>query len=233
MGRRDNLDAEFSHQRLHLVDIKVHVGEGRPEKGAFGEYRKHVLKIERDSLLGDKTAMTVPVIMAVGEPVAGKQRLAAGIERPKRRAQVADDRFDSDELAIAEVDRIADFHRKQPVGVLREGEVVIGDIAMHRDPRPALEDPAKTARMRRFLMGDEQVFERRPARFGQDILHLPFDFREILGMSGLDEHRGFRPADQKGGVVGMVELALVVLLQAVAEPEHAGGDFAGQRVRFG
>ena len=177
--------------------------------------------------------MAVPVVVAVGEAVSGKQCLAAGIEAPQRRAQVADHRLDGDELAVAEVDLIADLHGEQSIGMPRKGEVVVGNVAMHRDVRPALEDAAEAAGMRRLLMRDEQIFERRAAFFRQDVPHLTLDFREVLRMAGLDQHRGLRSADQERGVVGMIGLALVILLKAIAEPEDIGRDFARKRVRFG
>src|SRR5471032_89925 len=59
---------------------------------------------------------------------------------------------------------------------------------------------------------------------------MPLDDREILGMTGLDQARRGRSGDQEGGVVAMINLALVALHQAVADPEHAGRDLARHTV---
>ena len=79
--------------------------------------------------------------------------------------------------------------------------------------------------MRRLLVGDEQIFERRHAAREQ-LVHVPLDDREVLGMSGLDQARRRLAGDQVGGVVAVIDLALVALRQAVADPEHAGRDLA-------
>ena len=39
--------------------------------------------------------------------------------------------------------------------------------------------------------------------------------------------------NQEGGVVAMIDLALVALRQAVADPEHAGRDLARHTLRYG
>ena len=80
--------------------------------------------------------------------------------------------------------------------------------------------------MRRFLVGDEQIFQRRHAA-GEQLVEVPLDDRKILGVSGLDQDRSVVAGDQEGGVVAVIDFALVALRQAVADPEHAGRDLAG------
>ena len=82
--------------------------------------------------------------------------------------------------------------------------------------------------MRRLLMRDEEIFERRLA--GEELVELPFDDREVLRVAGLDQHRRVVADDQEAGVAAMIDLALLALLQALAKPEHAGRDLARQRV---
>ncbi len=84
--------------------------------------------------------------------------------------------------------------------------------------------------MRRLLVGDEQIFERRHASCKQ-LAQVPLDDRKILGMAGLDQDRRVVAGDQKGGVVAVIDLALVALRQAVADPEYAGRDLAGHPLR--
>ena len=50
-------------------------------------------------------------------------------------------------------------------------------------------------------------------------------------MSGFDQARRGLAGDQEGGVVAVIDLALVALRQAVADPEHAGRDLARHPVR--
>src|SRR5262249_58593636 len=52
-------------------------------------------------------------------------------------------------------------------------------------------------------------------------------------MASLDQARRGFAGDQKGGVVAVIDLALVTLRQAVADPEHAASDLAWQFVRHG
>src|SRR5499427_5676649 len=52
-------------------------------------------------------------------------------------------------------------------------------------------------------------------------------------MAGLDQARRGFAGDQKGGVIAVIDLALVALRQAVADPEHAASDLAWQFVRHG
>ena len=84
--------------------------------------------------------------------------------------------------------------------------------------------------MRRLLVGDEQILQRRDAAREQ-LVHVPLDHREILRMPGLDQDRGVVAGDQVGGVVAVIDLALVALRQAVADPEHAGRDLARHALR--
>ena len=79
--------------------------------------------------------------------------------------------------------------------------------------------------MRGLLVGDEQVLERRDAA-GEQLVHVPLDHRKVLRMAGLDQARRGLAGDQEGGVVAVIDLALVALRQAVADPEHAGRDLA-------
>ena len=79
--------------------------------------------------------------------------------------------------------------------------------------------------MRRLLVGNEEIFERRHA-LREQLVQVPLDDRKILGMAGLDQHRGVIARDQEGGVVTVIDLALVALHQAIADPEHAGRDLA-------
>jgi hypothetical protein len=80
-----------------------------------------------------------------------------------------------------------------------------------------------------FLVRDEQIFERR-AVLRQQLDHLPFDFWEIFRVTGFDQHRGVVTDQQKRGIVGVVASALILLLQAVTEPENAGRYFAREGV---
>ena len=51
-----------------------------------------------------------------------------------------------------------------------------------------------------------------------------------FGMAGLDQHGGGVADDQERGVAAVIDLALLALLQAFAQPEDAGRDLARQRV---
>jgi hypothetical protein len=77
-------------------------------------------------------------------------------------------------------------------------------------------------------MGDEEIFQRR--RAGQERVELPLDDREVLRVPGLDQHRRGAADDQEAGVAAVIDLALLALLEAFAEPEDAGRDLARQRV---
>src|SRR5215469_7550539 len=92
-----------------------------------------------------------------------------------------------------------------------------------------LEDAAKASAMRGLLVRDEQVPERRHATCKQ-LGHVPLDDRKILWVAGLDQDRRGLTSDQEGGIVTVIDLALVALRQAVADPEHAGRDLAGHFV---
>src|SRR6516164_8707335 len=88
-----------------------------------------------------------------------------------------------------------------------------------------LEDAAEASAMWGLLVRDEQVLERRDAaceQFG----HMLLDDWEIFWVPGLDQNRRGLTSDQEGGVVTVVDLALMALGQAVADPEHAGRDLA-------
>src|SRR4029077_13487325 len=94
------------------------------------------------------------------------------------------------------------------------------------------EHTAKASTVWRLLVSDEQVLERRDAAREQ-LVHVPLDDGEILGMAGLDQARRGFAGDQEGGVVAVIDLALVALRQAVADPEHAWRDLAGHSVGAG
>ena len=88
-----------------------------------------------------------------------------------------------------------------------------------------LEDAAEAAAVGRLLVGDEQILQRRHAA-GEQLIHVPRDDRKVLRMAGLDQARRGLAGDQEGGVVAVIDLALVALRQAVADPEDAGRDLA-------
>jgi len=79
-------------------------------------------------------------------------------------------------------------------------------------------------------MGDEQVLERRrPAR--EQLGEVALNDRKILRMAGLNKHGCSIAGDQKGGIVAVVDFALVTLRQAVADPEDTGRDLARHPAR--
>jgi hypothetical protein len=81
-------------------------------------------------------------------------------------------------------------------------------------------------------MRNKQILEWRDAA-SEQLVHVPFDDREILGMASFDQARGRLAGDQEGGVVAVIDLALVALRQAVADPKHAGCDLAGHFASHG
>ena len=176
--------------------------------------------------------MAVLVIVAVGETVAREQHARAGVEAPPRGAQVADHRLDRHQRPPAERDLVALLHPAHAVFVLRERQVVVADVAAQQHVGKGFQDAAQPAAMRRLLVGDEQIFERRHA-LREQLGHVAFDDREILGMAGLDQDRRLIAGDQERGVVAVIDLALVALRQAVADPEHAGRDLARHFVGHG
>src|SRR5438309_12046484 len=95
-----------------------------------------------------------------------------------------------------------------------------------------LEDTAQAAAMRRLLMGDEQILQWRHAAREQ-LVHVPLDDWKVLRMASFDQARGGLAGDQEGGIVAVIDLALVALRQTVADPEHAGRDLAGHFVGHG
>src|SRR6266540_7372734 len=92
-----------------------------------------------------------------------------------------------------------------------------------------LEDTAQAAAMWRLLMGDEQILQWRHAAREQ-LVHVPLDDWKVLRMASFDQARGGLAGDQEGGIVAVIDLALVALRQAVADPEHAGRDLPGHFV---
>src|SRR4029450_5710697 len=76
---------------------------------------------------------------------------------------------------------------------------------------------------------EEQIFQWRHAA-GEQLVHVPLDDRKVLWMASFDQARGGLAGDQEGGVVAVIDLALVALRQTVADPEHAGRDLAGHLV---
>ena len=210
---------------IEPVAIDVHVGEFGPEQRQVGEGRRHVGQIERHRFLGDEAAMAVLVIVAVGKAVAGEQHALLGVKAPPGGAQIADHRLDRHQGAAAELDLVALVHRTHAVFVLRERQVIVADVADQERIGKVFQDAAEPAAMRRLLVGDEQIFERRHAA-GEQLVHVPLDDRKILRVPGLDQDRGLGAGDQVGGVIAVIALALVALRQAVADPEHAGRDLA-------
>jgi hypothetical protein len=139
-------------------------------------------------------------------------------------------RLDRHQAPAAELDRVAFLHRAHAVFVLRERQVIVADVADQKRIGKVFQDAAEPAAMRRLLVGDEQIFERRHAA-GEQLVHVPLDDRKILRVPGLDQDRGLGAGDQVGGVVAVIALALVALRQAVADPEHAGRDLARHALR--
>ena len=210
---------------IQPVAIDVHVGEFGPEQREVGERRRHVWQIERHRFLGDKAAMAVLVIVAVGKAVAGKQHALLGVKTPPGGAEIPDHRLDRHQAAAAEIDLVALLHRAHAVFVLREGQVIVADVADQQRIGKVFQDAAEPAAMRRLLVGDKQIFERRHAT-GEQLVHVALDDRKVLGMPGLDQDRGLGAGDKIRGVIAVIALALVALRQAVADPEHAGRDLA-------
>ena len=81
--------------------------------------------------------------------------------------------------------------------------------------------------MRRLLMGDKQIFQRRDAT-GEELRQVPLDDRKILRVAGLDQSGCSLASDQESGVIAVIDLAFVTLRQAIADPEHARRDLARQ-----
>jgi len=214
---------------IEPIAVNVHVGELGPEQRQVGERRRHVRQVERDRLLRNETAVAVLVIMAVGEAVAREQHALLRVETPPGGAEIADHRLDRHQAAAAEVDLVALLHPAHAVFVLRERQVIVADVAVQQRVGEGLQHPPKTAAVRRLLVGDEQILQRRDA-LGEQLVHMPLDHRKVFRMAGLDQARRGLAGDQEGGVVAVIDLALVALRQAVADPEHAGRDLAGHLV---
>ena len=85
--------------------------------------------------------------------------------------------------------------------------MVVAHVPVDGEVGVAVEHAAQTARVGGFLMGEEQVFERASSP-GEDVPHLALDDGEILGVSRLHEHGGFRADDEKCRVIGVVNFAL-------------------------
>ena len=103
--------------------------------------------------------------------------------------------------------------------------MVVADIAAQDRVGKAREDAPEAAAMRRLLVRNEQIFQWRRAA-GEELRQVPLDHGKILRVAGLDQHRGVRSGDDECGVVAVIDLALMALRQAVADPEHAGRDLA-------
>src|SRR5438105_13055924 len=95
-----------------------------------------------------------------------------------------------------------------------------------------LEDTAEAAAMRRLLVRDEQILQWRHAA-GEQLVHVLGDDWKVLGMASLDQARRGLAGDQEGGVIAVIDLALVALRQTVDDPEHAGCDLARQFIGYG
>jgi GDP-D-mannose dehydratase len=64
--------------------------------------------------------------------------------------------------------------------------VVVANVAAQQHVGKLFEDATQTAAMRRLLVGTKQILERRHA-LRKQLVHVPLDDREILGMAGLDQ----------------------------------------------
>ena len=95
--------------------------------------------------------MAVLVIVAVGEAVAGEQHALARLEAPPGGAHVTHHRLDGAEAAAAKVDLVALFHGAHAVFVLREGEVIVADVAAEDRFRIARQHAAEPAAMWRLV----------------------------------------------------------------------------------
>src|SRR5215475_7417251 len=56
-----------------------------------------------------------------------------------------------------------------------------------------------------------------------------FDDREVLGMAGVGENRSRGADHHMCGVVAVIDLAIIELAEAVAQPPHARSDLAWHR----
>ena len=151
----------------------------------------------------------------------------ACVEPPERGPQVAHDRFDGDEPPIAQVDRVAYLHVPQPVRMLRVGEMVVAHVAVDRHLGIGFEQPPQPARVGGFLVGEEQVFQL-GAVFRQNFAQLAGNDGVIPLVARFDEHGAFRTDEKKGRIVAVVNLSLVVLFVADAEPETPGAISRGR-----
>jgi hypothetical protein len=228
MRRRDGFHVERLDQAVEPLAVVPHVRPLCPPQRQVGEHRGGILQIERDRLLGDQAAVAVLVIVAVGKAVAGEEHAVARFQAPPGRAQIAHHRLDGPEAAAAKVDLVALLHPAHAVFVLRERQVIVAHVAAQHRLRIARQNAAEPAAMRGLLMRDEEIFQRRLA--SQQLGELPLDDREVLRVAGFNQHRCGPADDQEGGVATMIDLALLALLQALAQPENAGCDLARQRV---
>src|SRR5262249_3554658 len=165
------------------------------------------------------------VMLAVSKADAREQHALAGVEAPPGGAQVADHRLDRHQRPAAEVDLVALLHPPHAVFVLRERKVIVADVAAQDGLGMGLEDAAEAAAVGLLLVGAEQMPQPRHAA-GEQLIHAPRDDRKVLRMAGFDQTRRGLAGDQEGGVVAVIDLALVALRQTVADPEHAGRDLA-------
>src|SRR5262249_19211156 len=110
--------------------------------------------------------------------------------------------------------------------------VIVADVATQDRVGMGLEDSAEAAAMRRLLMADEQILERRDTA-SEELLQMSLDDRKILRMAGLDQARRRLARAQRAAIVAVIDLALVALRQAIADPEHAGRDLARHVVGLG
>ena len=72
--------------------------------------------------------------------------------------------------------------------------MIVADVAAQDGVGKGFQDAAEPAAMRRLLVGDEQIFERRHA-VGEQLVEMPLDDRKILRMPGLDQDRGVVAGD--------------------------------------
>ena len=107
--------------------------------------------------------------------------------------------------------------------------MVVAHVAVNHHLGIGFEQPPQPARVGGFLVGEEQVLELRAA-FGQNFAQLAGNDGKIPLVARFDEHGAFRADEEKGRIVAVVNLSLVVLFVADAEPENAGSDFTRKRI---
>src|SRR5882757_10943191 len=128
VARCHEAHTELLHLPFHALDVTLHVDERGPKQRPLLEDGADVNQVERGRLLSHHAAVAVPVVMAVGEPVARKKAPSLGIEAPIAGTQVANYRLHDLELAASEIDSLALGEEAHAVFVLREGQVIVADV---------------------------------------------------------------------------------------------------------